>query len=156
MPQLLYLQERPSTHCIGGWVGPGSVWTGAENLAPTEIQILYNVKYPVSKRQLCYIFYTTTNQVDQNHSWGVDSWSRNAPTFMESTVHTSFPGLPPEPEKYPYLLLNIMLSGLSFKREVVVNQLCILLSCLRVGEKMFTLCSLWVLCCQLIGRIFQI
>lgn len=79
---------------------------------------------------------------------------------MESTVYTSFqesvPGLSPEPEKYPYLLLNIKPSGLSLKREVVPNQLCILLLCLRVGEKMFTLWSLRVLCCQLIGRIFQI
>ena len=29
-----YPRERPVTHCIGGWVGPGPVWTGAENLAP--------------------------------------------------------------------------------------------------------------------------
>jgi hypothetical protein len=35
-PRPLYPQEGPSTHCIGGWVGPpGLVWTGAENLAPT-------------------------------------------------------------------------------------------------------------------------
>jgi hypothetical protein len=30
-------RERPGTHCIGGWVAPGPVWTGAENLAPTGI-----------------------------------------------------------------------------------------------------------------------
>jgi hypothetical protein len=27
-------QERPGTHCTGGWVGPEPVWIGAENLAP--------------------------------------------------------------------------------------------------------------------------
>ena len=32
-PRPLYHRERPGTHCIGGWVGPGPVWTGAENLA---------------------------------------------------------------------------------------------------------------------------
>ena len=31
-------RERPGTHCIGGWVDPGPVWTGAENLAPTRFR----------------------------------------------------------------------------------------------------------------------
>jgi len=30
--------KRPGTRCMGGWVGPGPVWTGAENLAPTGIR----------------------------------------------------------------------------------------------------------------------
>ena len=30
----LYSRERHGTHCTGRWVGPGPVWTGAENLAP--------------------------------------------------------------------------------------------------------------------------
>jgi len=34
----LYLQERRGTHCIGGWVAPSAVWTGAENLVPTGIR----------------------------------------------------------------------------------------------------------------------
>jgi hypothetical protein len=34
----LYLRERPGTHCIGGWVGPGLVCKSAENLAPTGIR----------------------------------------------------------------------------------------------------------------------
>ena len=34
----LYLRERPGTLCIGGWVAPGPVWTGAENLAFTGIR----------------------------------------------------------------------------------------------------------------------
>ena len=29
---------RPGTHCIGSWVGPGPVWTGAENLAHIGIR----------------------------------------------------------------------------------------------------------------------
>ena len=36
MPRPLYPLERPSTHCIGGWVGPRTVWMGTENLAPLE------------------------------------------------------------------------------------------------------------------------
>jgi hypothetical protein len=32
-PRPLYHQEIPCTHCLGDWVGPGPVWTGAENLA---------------------------------------------------------------------------------------------------------------------------
>jgi hypothetical protein len=30
----LSLGQIPSTHCVGGWVGPRAVWTGVENLAP--------------------------------------------------------------------------------------------------------------------------
>jgi hypothetical protein len=26
--------KRHGTNCTGGWVAPGQVWTGAENLAP--------------------------------------------------------------------------------------------------------------------------
>jgi hypothetical protein len=37
-PAVLPLGKRPGTHCIGGWVGLGPVWTGAENLAPTGIR----------------------------------------------------------------------------------------------------------------------
>jgi len=33
MPRSLYPGERPGSHCIGGWVGPGPAWTGAENLS---------------------------------------------------------------------------------------------------------------------------
>jgi len=28
-PRTLYPRERPGAHCIGGWVGPRAVWTGA-------------------------------------------------------------------------------------------------------------------------------
>ena len=35
-PRLLYARERPGTHCVGGWVGPGLVWTAVENLTPPE------------------------------------------------------------------------------------------------------------------------
>ena len=30
--------KRVGTHCVGGWVGPKSVWTVAENLAQTGIR----------------------------------------------------------------------------------------------------------------------
>jgi hypothetical protein len=29
--------KRSGTRCLGGWVDPGLVWTGAENIAPTGI-----------------------------------------------------------------------------------------------------------------------
>jgi hypothetical protein len=29
-----YARERPGTHCIGGWLGPVTVWTGAEKPPP--------------------------------------------------------------------------------------------------------------------------
>jgi len=32
----LYPQERPGTHCIGGWLAPGTIWTGEENIAPHQ------------------------------------------------------------------------------------------------------------------------
>jgi hypothetical protein len=34
-PAALPLEKRRGTHCTGDWVGPGPVWTGAENLAST-------------------------------------------------------------------------------------------------------------------------
>ena len=37
-PAALPPGKRPGTHCIGGWVGPGPVWTGAENLTRTGIR----------------------------------------------------------------------------------------------------------------------
>ena len=30
-PATLYPRERPGTHCTGGWVGPGPVWTGEKS-----------------------------------------------------------------------------------------------------------------------------
>ena len=37
-PRPLSPRERPGTLCAGGWVTPGPVWTGAENIAPTGIR----------------------------------------------------------------------------------------------------------------------
>jgi hypothetical protein len=54
-PAAIYPGKRPGTHCIGGWVGPGPVWTGAENLTPTGIrspgrparsESLHRLRYP--------------------------------------------------------------------------------------------------------------
>ena len=33
-PTALPPEEKPGTHCTGGWVTPGPVWMGAKNLAP--------------------------------------------------------------------------------------------------------------------------
>ena len=38
MPRLLYPQERPGIHCIGGWVGPRAGLVSAEKLARTRIR----------------------------------------------------------------------------------------------------------------------
>jgi hypothetical protein len=47
--------EMPVTHYIGGWVGPGPVWTDAKHLAPNGIrspdlparsESLYRLSYP--------------------------------------------------------------------------------------------------------------
>ena len=55
-PAALYPRERPGTHCTEGWLAPGPVWTGAENLTPTGIrspdrparsQSLYQLSYPL-------------------------------------------------------------------------------------------------------------
>ena len=54
----LYSWEMPDTHCTGGWLAPGAVWTGAENLAhtgsrspyrPARSQSLYRLRYTVHK-----------------------------------------------------------------------------------------------------------
>jgi len=34
-PRPIYHWDRPGTICIGGWVAPGLVWMGMENLALT-------------------------------------------------------------------------------------------------------------------------
>jgi hypothetical protein len=42
-----FFPGKDGTYCIGGWVGPGPVWTGAENLVPTGIRSsLYRLNYP--------------------------------------------------------------------------------------------------------------
>jgi len=49
-PTVLPPGKRPGTHCIGGWVAPGPVWTGAENLAPHRDSIVGpSSQYPVAK-----------------------------------------------------------------------------------------------------------
>jgi len=61
-PRPLYPRESPSTHCIGGRVGPRAVWMGTEKLAPTGIrspnrrarsQSLYRLRYPGPPRRVC-------------------------------------------------------------------------------------------------------
>ena len=54
-PAALYPRERSGTHGTGGWVGPGPVRTGAENLAPTGI-FLFDPRtvQPVASRYTDY------------------------------------------------------------------------------------------------------
>ena len=37
VPPALSPEKRPNTNCTGGWVGPGLVWMGAENLTSLRI-----------------------------------------------------------------------------------------------------------------------
>jgi len=39
-PRPFYPRERPSTNCIGGWVGPRAGLDEWEDLAPTKIRYL--------------------------------------------------------------------------------------------------------------------
>ena len=64
-PRPLYPRERRGNHCIGGWVDSGSVWRGAEDLAPTGIrsldrparsESLYWLSYPGSLYIYIYIY----------------------------------------------------------------------------------------------------
>jgi hypothetical protein len=57
-PRPLYPRQIPDTHCTGGWLDPGPVWTCAKNLAPTGIrspdrparsQSLYRLSYPLKE-----------------------------------------------------------------------------------------------------------
>ena len=34
MPQLLYPQEKPGTHCMGGWLGPRASLDGCRKSRP--------------------------------------------------------------------------------------------------------------------------
>jgi len=54
-PRPLYPRKKTGTHCIGGWVGLGPVWTDEENVAPTGIpspdrqtrsESLFRLSYP--------------------------------------------------------------------------------------------------------------
>ena len=54
----------PGTHFIGGWVGPGPVWTSAENLVPTGIRSTdrparsepqYRLSYPGPQSLVLYL-----------------------------------------------------------------------------------------------------
>jgi hypothetical protein len=48
-PATLYPRKRPGTHGTGGWVGPGPVWTGAENVPPPGFDPRQTqVKRPIS------------------------------------------------------------------------------------------------------------
>ena len=58
-PRSLYPRERPDTHCTGGWVGLGPVWTGAKNLAPTGIRSPDRPARNKSLYRLCYVYNET-------------------------------------------------------------------------------------------------
>jgi hypothetical protein len=60
-PAALPPGKRLHTHCTGGWVAPGPIWTGVKNLAPTGIRApnrparsesLYRLRIPAHKGSL--------------------------------------------------------------------------------------------------------
>jgi len=57
MPRPFYLQERPSTHFIGGWVGSRTSLNGAESLNPTGIKSLDHYAIPNMLSQTTYRTY---------------------------------------------------------------------------------------------------
>jgi len=62
----VYPRERPSTHCVGGWVGPRAVWTGAENLASTGIRSL---DLPALRTSNLYrLFGIIFNKIEGSHA----------------------------------------------------------------------------------------
>jgi hypothetical protein len=54
-PTALPPEKRPGTNCVGGCVGPGPVWTGAENLAPIGIRSPDRPSRSQSLHQLRYV-----------------------------------------------------------------------------------------------------
>jgi hypothetical protein len=71
--RLLYSWGWPSTNFIGGWVGPGTVWTGGENFANNRIRSSY-VQSVTSRYNDCAIpaqrnrIYIISKSSD-GHSW---------------------------------------------------------------------------------------
>ena len=59
-PRPLCFRERPGTLCIGGWVGPGPVWTGAENLVSTGIR---SPDSPARRKSLYRLSYRRPHQI---------------------------------------------------------------------------------------------
>jgi hypothetical protein len=68
-----YLRKKRGTHCIRGWVCPGPVWTGAENLIPTGIpssdrparsESLYRLSYPGPRGYQDYKIYSSVSSVN--------------------------------------------------------------------------------------------
>jgi len=87
-PRPLCPRERPGTRCIGGWIYPWPVWTGAENFAPTGIrsldrparsESLYRLSYPSPHYIYIYI-YANTHTHNHTHTRR-SSWNPNANTL---------------------------------------------------------------------------
>ena len=82
-PAALYPQERPCTHCTGGWVGPRAGLDGRKISSPTGIrspdrparsQSLYRLRYPT----YIYIFFL----------WRCDPTRVMASSFLRFLDHT--------------------------------------------------------------------
>ena len=54
MPQLLFPQKRPGTHCMGGWVGSRAILDKRGKFAPTGIQSLAHPAHSKSLYQRSY------------------------------------------------------------------------------------------------------
>jgi hypothetical protein len=54
-PLPLYPSQRRGTHCLGGWVEPGPVWTGTENIAFAGIRSSDLPAHSESLHRLSYL-----------------------------------------------------------------------------------------------------
>ena len=81
-PRPIYPRERPGTHCIGGWVGPGPVWTGAENLTPTWIR---HPDRPVRSESLYRLSYRGPHIYECTVKY-VAFWKRRSPRYSTCTA----------------------------------------------------------------------
>ena len=83
-PRPLYPQERPGTHCTGGWVGPRACLDGCGKYPPTGIrspdrpvrsESLYRLSYPGRQREygvsgFQMVYNAVGNAVECRNLWG--------------------------------------------------------------------------------------
>jgi hypothetical protein len=103
-PRLLYVQGRDPVHIVqeAGWTPGPSVWTGAENLAPTGIR--YS-DHPACSESLYQLIYLATDlsrpteaiqrgKTRERHSWRTEGTriQRNIPIKEEWNATGKFVG----------------------------------------------------------------
>jgi hypothetical protein len=103
-----------NTHYIGGWMGPGSVRTGSENIAPTGIrspdrsahsESLYRLNYPAPIPYRKYLIFVGALACTTLHSKGsgtvitygsAAAWWTNTGSISDRTKRVSYSSQRPE------------------------------------------------------------